>query len=54
MSLVETYSNTPHGISVKVDVPAVREYFKRLERRHKGQVAQPQQGFDTVDCRTEP
>ena len=38
----------PGEIGVTVDLPAVREYFGKLERRHKDPVGQPQQWFDIL------
>ena len=38
----------PGEISVTVNLPAVREYFGKLERRHKDPVGQPQQWFDIL------
>ena len=35
-------------ISVSVPIPTVREYFTKIQSRHKDPVAQPQEWFDLV------
>ena len=38
----------PGEISVQVDIPEVREYFKKIKSRHKDPVGQLQEWFDLV------